>query len=48
MGEKGCLLRKDNKHDMTISLITVKTITKTGKNQNSVEKKLRQESVEAN
>ena len=48
MGTKGRLLCIFKQHDITLSPMTVKTIRKTGKNQNSVKKKVREESVEAN
>ena len=38
MGDKGCLPFIDKQQDITIGLMIVKTITKTGKNKNSVEK----------
>ena len=38
MGDEGCLSYVDKKQDITISPMFVKTITKTGKNKNSVEK----------
>ena len=38
MGDKGSLSCIDKKLDITINLMTVKTITKTGENKNSVEK----------